>query len=121
MPVDDYQYVPGTNANCQYDVAVNVSEKKLKLNYFEIILTQRKNRLMFDIFSLSLKLQTFLLLTLLSMMNCVVHQVLKILLKITLMVSMCVIFLTIATVESIHLDIFNHERYVIYYSSRVST
>ncbi|XP_055297190.1 adenylate cyclase type 6 isoform X2 [Sitodiplosis mosellana] len=54
---------------------------------------------------------TFLLLTLLSMMNCVVHQVLKILLKITLVISLCVIFFTVATVQSIHLDMFNHERY----------
>lgn len=34
MPVDDYQYVPGTNANCQYDVAVNVSEKKTEIELF---------------------------------------------------------------------------------------
>lgn len=56
-------------------------------------------------------LQTFLLLILLSMMNCVVHQVLKILLKITLVISMCVIFFTVATIQSVHSDIFNHERY----------
>lgn len=34
MPVDEYQYVPGTNANCQYDVAVNVSEKKTEIELF---------------------------------------------------------------------------------------
>ncbi|XP_031621838.1 adenylate cyclase type 6 [Contarinia nasturtii] len=53
----------------------------------------------------------FLLLILLSMMNCVVHQVLKILLKITLVISLCAIFFAVATVQSIHSDIFNQARH----------
>lgn len=53
------------------------------------------------------------MLTLLSMMNCAVHQVLKILLKITLVISSCVIYFTVATVQSNNLDVFNRERYVL--------
>lgn len=55
-------------------------------------------------------LQTFLLLTLLSMMNCAVHQILKIALKITLLISLCAIYFTVATLQGQRLDIFDRHR-----------
>lgn len=45
------------------------------------------------------------------MMNCAVHQILKIVLKITLLISLCAIYFTVATLQGFHLDIFNRDRY----------
>lgn len=111
------------NANCEYDTAVNVSHERFffvcvcKTQVLSLNAKAAKLILMILLHSFSpLLIQTFLLLILLSMMNCAVHQVLKILLKITLVISLCVIFVTVATIQirSIHLDIFNHERYACY-------
>lgn len=106
MRTDDFV----SNINCDYDVAVNVSNICI-WKYYQcinlIIISDKGNKNWFHFY---LQTQTFLLLILLSMMNCVVHQVLKILLKITLVISLCTIFFAAATVQSIQLDVFNHDR-----------
>lgn len=47
--------------------------------------------------------QAFLLLTLLSMMNCAVHQILKISLKIYLLGALSAIYFAVSTLELLHL------------------
>lgn len=47
--------------------------------------------------------QAFLLLTLLSMMNCAVHQILKISLKIYLLGALSAIYFAVSTLELMHL------------------
>lgn len=56
--------------------------------------------------------QAFLLLTLLSMMNCAVHQILKISVKIYLLVSLSGIYFTVATLEVLHFGRMYGKRYV---------
>lgn len=55
--------------------------------------------------------QAFLLLTLLSMMNCAVHQILKISLKIVLLVSLSAIYYTVAIIQIIHLNELYRDRF----------
>lgn len=64
-----------------------------------------------SILLLCLSFQTFLLLILLSLMNCAVHQVLRILLKIILVTATCIVYFSIATLRSNRLDVFDRNRY----------
>ncbi|KAJ6635698.1 Adenylate cyclase type 5, partial [Pseudolycoriella hygida] len=58
----------------------------------------------FDDCDYNVAINAFLLLTLLSMMNCAVHQVLKISLKIVLLISLSAIYFAVATVQGFQIN-----------------
>lgn len=88
--------------DCDYNVAINVRI------YEQSKWTVNGNK----IWNSEILFQAFLLLTLLSMMNCAVHQVLKISLKIVLLISLSAIYFAVAIVQGFQINNLYGERYV---------